>query len=535
MAAAGCADPNRRPVTDGDVAWETCALQADGDGPPTQCATVEMPLWWDDPDAGSIELFAQRHLSGADDARVLWMLPGGPGQTGAVFESYVKALARELPRTDLYVFEHRGVGRSTRLSCPDAEDVGSDDGIDVTLDEWPGCIEHVVAEWGDDLAAFSSTEAAHDLAEWIRLTASGREVFVYGGSYGTTLGHRFLQHHDDLVDGVILDSLALDVDHRVYDAEFDDVGRELLARCAEDERCVEALGDDPEATATAAMAAVREAPCGVVDADTLRLGAGAFLADPSLRGFAPSLFSRALRCNADDQADLDRLVGLFTDRDPHYTEILSSPVLYRNIELSEQWPEPWPTAEELGATQEAALFGLDIGPDSRVLLETWPRYPWERAVDDALAVTDTPVLLFHGGLDPQTPAPRSEAAFAHFDGPGQHGVFFPDAAHIVLRATPGPGGDCATRLLRGFLDDPLAEPDTSCVDGVRPLDFDGQPLTSALLMGGCSRYGEGCDGGKASALPLLALLGLARRRARTYPASNVRDRRGPASKAARPW
>ncbi|MEO0605750.1 MAG: alpha/beta fold hydrolase, partial [Myxococcota bacterium] len=189
-----CADPNRTPQTQGTLDWQPCALQVDERGQPTQCTRTTMPLWWDDPEGSTVELFAQRHLSGGGE-RVLWLLPGGPGQTGAVYEDLVKALGARLSDTDLYVFEHRGVGRSSRLGCPDQESPDSEEGIDISPDEWPACLDAVLAEVGDDLAAYSSAAAADDLAEWIRLTAEGREVFVYGGSYGTTLAHRFLQRH----------------------------------------------------------------------------------------------------------------------------------------------------------------------------------------------------------------------------------------------------------------------------------------------------------------------------------------------------
>jgi pimeloyl-ACP methyl ester carboxylesterase len=513
VAMVACTDPNRTPQTENDVAWEECPLQVDGRGPPTQCATVELPLWWDDPDGAAITSFAQRHLATGGASRILWMLPGGPGQTGAVYEGYVKDLARALPDTDVYLFEHRGVGRSTRLGCPDQEDPTSDGGVDVSDDEWAACLDAVVSEWGDDLAAFSSAAAADDLAEWIRLTANGREVFVYGGSYGTTLAHRFLQRHPDLADGVVLDSIAIDVDHRVYDAEYDDVARGLLDLCAADERCAESLGDDPEATALDAVAFVDAGGCDAVDGETLRAGVGSFAADATLRGFAPALLARAGRCNDDDASDIARLIDLFVNRDPHYTETLYSPVLFRNIELSEQWPEPWPTQEELEEAHHAAIFSVGLGPSSRPLLDLWPRYPWSPE-DNALAVTDTPLLMLQGGLDPQTPLARTAEVQAHFSGDGQHFVLFPQGAHILLGSTPGRGGDCATRLLEAFLDDPYAAPDASCVDTVDPVDFDGQPLASALLMGGCSRYGKGCGGRKAGAAVGLVGLAVAWRRRR---------------------
>ncbi|MCB9675754.1 MAG: alpha/beta fold hydrolase [Alphaproteobacteria bacterium] len=512
LALGACGDPNRDGRVEGEVAWEPCPLQVDGKGQPTQCATIEVPLWWDAPGGATIELFAQRHLS-ARGERVLWMLPGGPGQTGAVYETYVKSLARALPDTDLYVFEHRGVGRSTRLSCPVQEDPDSEEGIDVSAAEWPGCLDAVVAEWGDDLAAFSSAAAADDLAAWIDATADGREVFVYGASYGTTLAHRFLQRHDDRVDGVILDSLALDVDHRVYDAEFDAVARQVLELCGDDDRCAEALGDDPEARAEEVRDAVADGGCAAIDSETLRMGAAAFASDSSLRGFAPALFHRAGRCTEDDIADLERLIALFRDRPPHYTETLYSPILFANIELSEQWPEPWPDLASLEAVQRDALFSFQVGTSQRPLLDTWPRYAFDPAVDGALADTAVPLLMLHGDLDPLTPPRRADGAEAHFVGPGQHMVRFPLGTHVLLGSTPGRGGDCATRLITAFLDDPLAAPDASCVESQRAIDFDGQGLTSWLLFSDCSRYGNGCGGRGQEALLVLPLgLGVLRRR-----------------------
>ncbi|MBX2797813.1 MAG: alpha/beta hydrolase [Myxococcales bacterium] len=519
LLSLACSDPNREPLTEGELSWEPCALQVDDKGPTTQCTTAQMPLWWDEPDADQIELFAQRHLSKAGD-QVLWLLPGGPGQTGAVLEGYLKTLSKELVDTDIYLFEHRGVGRSTRLSCPDQEDPASDGGIDVTTEEWPDCLAAAEAEWGEDLAAFSSANAADDLAEWIRLTAQGRPAFVYGGSYGTTLSHRFLQRHPDLVEGVILDSLALDVDHRVYDIEFDAVARGVLTLCGDDERCAEALGDDPEAKALEAMASVTAGECDAIDATTLRRGAAAFTNDATLRGFAPALFARALRCTEDDAMDIERLIGLFEDREPHYTETLYSPILFSNIELSEQWPEPWPTLEELQAIEATTLFSFGLGPMQRPLLDIWPRYPFDHDTDNALAQTDTPILMMHGDLDPLTPTSRTEDARAHFDGPGQHFVSFPQGTHILLGSTPSRRGDCATQLLMDFLADPLAEPDASCVEDVDPVDFDGQPVTSWLLLSDCSRYGNGC-GGRRSTLLLLPLLGWMLRRRHTSPTRDV--------------
>lgn len=506
-----CSDPNRTPLTEGVLTWEPCALQADDRGQPTQCTRTAMPLWWDEPDGATIELFAQRHLSDRGD-RVLWMLPGGPGQAGAVYEGSVEMLARRLPHTDLYVFEHRGVGRSSRLSCPDQEAPDSDEGVDISAAEWPACLDAVLADVGSDLAAYSSRAAADDLAEWIRLTARDREVFVYGASYGTTLAHRFLQRHPDLVDGVVLDSLALDVDHRVYDQEFDEVAREVFVACGEDERCAEALGPNPLAEADAIRAVVDDGSCEAIDGTTLRRGAAAFVADVSMRGFAPALYHRAGRCDDDDAEDLTRLRNLFEGAEPHYTETLYSPVLFANIELSEQWPEPWPSLAELEAVEADTIASFGLGVAQRPLLDVWPRYAFDYGRDNRLAVTDTPMLMMHGDLDPLTPPWRAEGAREHFASEGQHFVRFAQGAHVLLGSTLGEGGDCATALVEDFLTDPMSPPDAACAGSAATLDFDGQPLRSWLLFSDCSRYGNGCGGGQAGLVVLPGLLALWRRR-----------------------
>lgn len=509
LLLASCGpDPNATPARVGALDFAPCPLSVEPgrDRPLAQCATAAVPLYWDEPDGEQIEIFVQRVLPDAEPDAVLWMLAGGPGQSASVYESYVRDLQARAPGLEIRLYEHRGVGRSTRLDCWEQEALDSPGGIDVTPEEWEGCLVELEARWGEDLAAFSSAEAARDLG-WLATQGDGLPTFLYGASYGTTLAHRALQRFGDTFDGVILDSIAIDVDHRVYDAQTDAVGREFLDRCAADPRCAEALGPAPHARARSILGRLEQGWCAeAIDPATLRRGAAAFLADASLRGFVPALFHRVDRCAPDDVTEIRRLVSLFEDREPHPLERLYSPALFVNVELSEQWPAPWPAVEDLEAQQRELVFSLGLGPAQRPLLDLWPRYPTDPA-DAALAVTDTPLLMLQGGLDPQTPLARTEGVRAHFDGPGQHFVVFPEGAHVLLGSTPAPGGDCATGLLLAFLEDPLAAPDPSCVDAVAPIRFDGQPLVSALLLGDCSRYGDGCGGGRA-ALPGLGALGL---------------------------
>jgi pimeloyl-ACP methyl ester carboxylesterase len=510
-----CSDPNDD-VPDG---WEACPLSVDKEGRrPAQCATIDVPLDWDDPEGPTIEVYAKRRLGQADARdKQVWMLAGGPGQPASVYDFFVPDLEDLDPTVDWYLMDHRGVGHSTRLGCA-AEDDDSDGGLDITDAEWPDCLAEVQAGWGDGLQHFTTTAAARDLEAWMTHADADQDVFVYGGSYGTTLAHRFLQVFPDRVDGVVLDSVAVDVDHRVYDAEFDGVGGAFLDDlCAADEACSDHLGSTPSSRARDIVRAVDEGHCSeAIDGDTLRNGLAAFLPDASLRGFVPALLWRAERCDEEDRADLERLISLFTDREPHYTEREHSDVLFANIELSEQWPEPWPTLEEVEQDYADAVFSFGIGPAQRPLLDIWPRY--SDPLTGQIAVTDTPILVLQGGMDPQTPPWRTEPLAEAWDGPGQHYVAFPEGGHILVGSTRAGGEDCASRLVLDFFADPGTAPDDSCVADVEPVRFEGEILKSKLLLGAWDRYddpGCGCASGRSPGwLALLVLAPVIGRRRR---------------------
>src|SRR5262245_15493686 len=101
-------DPPSPPV------WEPCSLYSDGHGPSAECARPIVPAYWNDPGAGTIELFVKRYGGGGTQ---VWLLNGGPGGSGSDFEPLAEALVREAPDLQIYMLDHRGTGRSSRLGC----------------------------------------------------------------------------------------------------------------------------------------------------------------------------------------------------------------------------------------------------------------------------------------------------------------------------------------------------------------------------------------------------------------------------------
>lgn len=87
---------------------------------------------------------------------------------------------------NVYTVDHRGTGRSTMLDCVAAQTLmaGSPKGRDIDPTEVAACAKALEFKY-TDLAAFSITSAATDVATFISKHTNGASTIVYGVSYGT--------------------------------------------------------------------------------------------------------------------------------------------------------------------------------------------------------------------------------------------------------------------------------------------------------------------------------------------------------------
>lgn len=461
------------------LAFEPCSLRSDHDGADAECARVSVPLAWDVPERASIDLFVKRVPARTARRGQLWLLQGGPGGSSMSMEGFAAFMSRKKPDFDVYLFEHRGVGRSTRLGCAAAEDDASAGGFGVDDAEWDGCLRDLRATWGDEgLAGFSRTNAARDLAHLIERTrAHDDAVFVYGVSYGTALALRYLELFPNGVSGVVLDSIVTpDTTFTGFDRRYDDGAHRWLDRCAADPACSDHLGSDPWAKLAKTLDDVKNGHCSslgspAVIRSTVRGMLASLLGDVDKRVLFPAVIHRLARCTPDDVRALVHLANTAPSA-PSAAQRAGSSALLANIGLSEMWDEPSPSLSSLEDIASAALVSTDLGVRLGRLYARWRRYPhdvntWPR--------TSVPLLMLAGGLDALTPLALARQSADEFRGEGQHFVVFPDAPHGVMAATPlvGREGTCAAELLMRFLDDPRAAPDTSCVGEVVPIDFHG--------------------------------------------------------------
>ena len=497
------AGPDAAPADAGptEIAWERCELVTGLGGDEAECATIDLPLDWDAPDGDTIGVFVKRLRSGADRGQ-LWLLMGGPGGSAANFELSASAYAARSLGLDVYMLEHRGVGRSHRLGCPSYED---DLGV-VAPEDLVSCFTELEAMHADVIPYVGTTAAARDLVALIdRVRGPADEVFVYGVSYGTWWGHRYLQIAPSQATAVILDSACppgLCSFPLALPRNSDAASRALLEACAVDAECSSHLGSDPVALAESVLDRLDtghcpEAVAAGLDSMTLRAVLGAIVRDQVQRYVIPAIVHRLDRCDAGDVAAL-RVFADIVAAPPMeaWVSRLNSPLLGSVVGHSEMWDEAAPTTEaEYQAFLESLLF-TGIRSDAYDEELAGPRYTPDALVGE-WAAPEVPVLVLNGTMDAQTP-PEWGEAMATGLGDNARLVLVERATHYVLVASRYDLEDwmrtCGWDIAEQFFADPTATLDTSCTTEVAPHDFTRSSTTALSVFGTTSLYGPSSPG-----------------------------------------
>jgi pimeloyl-ACP methyl ester carboxylesterase len=492
-----------------DLAWQRCSLVTGSDDNAAECATVTVPLDSSDPSSQPIELFVKRYRNVPNPRGQLWLLNGGPGGSGADFEDYVidvtgqtpyPTFSKMVPDLEVYLPDHRGTGRSTRLGCASEESPDSVGGAAITATEWPACKASLAANWGTKgLAGFNISQAGHDVGVLIERTRHGSEpVYLYAVSYGTLWAQRYLAQFPDQPSGVVLDSICAPGECRFglrYDQGFHQIGQKLFDSCATDAVCSAALGPN----AWNRLGALYQKLDGGFCADSgfdravLREALGFLLTSWALREYIPAVVARLERCNVNDVAALGYLSSLLSAGGS--SDTLFSQVLQYHIVLSELMESPVPTLGAAQANVAELYVSQDAGPEFvRVSEQGWPTYPPDPSGAQYPAIR-SPLMMLSGQLDPQTPPSVSEPMQAHYAAPNQTFISVPYSAHCVLDQSPvtadysGDDNTCGESLIRQFLTDPVAPLDRGCLGALRLPSFTGTQAGAQLLFGQSSVWG----------------------------------------------
>jgi len=298
--------PSRTPVVDGAPAgfeeyytqtldWTGC----DGaDGGSYDCVDVTAPLDWSDPDAGQIELaIIRRAATDGDAIGSLLTNPGGPGASGydLIADSASFAVgAPLLSAYDVIGFDPRGVGRSTAVTCFDAEDMDAflfdipadargTDAWRTELAERNDEFAAACEEGSDGILSYITTDNSARDMDLLRAVLGDEKLNYLGYSYGTFLGATYAKLFPERVGRLVLDGA---IDPSVSGLEvgttqalgFESALRAYMADCLDDSDCpFRGTVDDGMADLGTLLASVDRSPLAGEDgrmlgADTLMTG-----------------------------------------------------------------------------------------------------------------------------------------------------------------------------------------------------------------------------------------------------------------------
>lgn len=489
------------PTTGGEdpiepLLWQTDCLAGNYDllriHPDLECAAIEVPLAWDEPEGATIVVGAIR-IPAATEERVgtFWTLDGGPGGSGLGYP-LDEGWREEVRQAgwDIIVPPHRGTF-SPYLSCS----------FDFASAE---CREELEEEWGDGLQHFNTVEAARDVGEFIRRERRSDEepVVVYGVSYGTYWGQFYAGEFPTQADAIILDSaVPTDADLALEEYLVQDIAEQLLQTCVDDPVCGARVGfESGEAFSAAVIDAIDNGDCGLGDDglwedSDFRLLFGQLINTRSVRNYIPLMAAMLSRCDpALSEVVNDAVFGLFgalgapqrpveqyplgpgliddggpvaSGGPPDLDLLFSGPLQTTVLATTMLDPNATPSQAELDAMNHFASLGF--GTLMANVEREWsdlPKVEFDRDFE-----SQTPMLVLNAHYDLQTVFPWAEVVSTQHGAPlvefadGQHGVTLSGTGGKTLE-----GESCARDIMLAFMDDPEAPVDDSCAASLPTID-----------------------------------------------------------------
>ncbi len=231
LALAGCAsgsdpDPTASPTQTISVEPEDPALAAyygqnltwTGCGGKFECATMSVPLTYDEPDGESIDVKLVRLPAGNPDQRLgsLVLNPGGPGGSGIEYARAARVVLTGdlLEHYDIVGFDPRGVADSTPIECLTDRQLDRFLNVDPNpeTDEDVAAVVAVSKRFGPRCKS-NSPELAPNIGtpfvvrdmDILRSLLGDDRLNYLGKSYGTMLGSTYAELFPDKVGRMVLD------------------------------------------------------------------------------------------------------------------------------------------------------------------------------------------------------------------------------------------------------------------------------------------------------------------------------------------
>ncbi len=203
-----------------ELAWAACDE--------FECATLEVPLDYDDPTGDTIELAVLRvPATGDEPIGSLLVNPGGPGASGVRYARSGRVVTSDVhERYHIVGFDPRGVGESAPIDCVDDADLdqlvaidgapSDEDELGRLRDAHQAFIEGCEQRSGELLPHVATVDVARDL-DVLRAVLGDRSLHYLGKSYGTYIGAHYAELFPERVGRLVLDGA---VDPSLSGSEF---------------------------------------------------------------------------------------------------------------------------------------------------------------------------------------------------------------------------------------------------------------------------------------------------------------------------
>lgn len=452
----GNSDGSDDPSQGGDdqIDWSSC-------GNRTECAELDVPVDYDDPDGETLTVSVLRVPATGDRIGALFVNPGGPGGTATDFAATMAfALPTEITeRFDIVGVDPRGLGASAIDCGGDMQElygvdysIDSQADIDELLEVSQAYVDGCEDDAGDLLAHLGTKDVARDI-DAVRAAMGDEQLNYLGFSYGTAIGQQLADLFPDRVRAMILDGVLEIGPTGIETAAEQALGFETALQrfaddCDGDSSCP--IAPDAIGAIEELQELVEEAP---IPAEPRDLGPGEMST-----GLAMPLYSEMLWPDLSD-AVADALDGDGTGMvalADQYIGVADFDIYFAVNCLDFEWPEDpegFLDAAETAA-EEAPHFGEPIVNDY-IRCALWPVE--EDPMTEITAPDAPPILVVSTTGDPATPyeagvrtAERLESGvLVTYDGDG----------HTVV----GNGVDCIDDIAVAYLVDlEVPEDETTC-------------------------------------------------------------------------
>ena len=451
----------------------SCRFRAPS-GQSVDCGYLRVPEDRGQPDGPNIRLhvaiFRTQSESPAPDPIVL--LSGGPGENALelVELTFDRIIAPFLVNRDFIMFDQRGAGLSEpALDCPEVidltysvlnQDLSVEESLALRTAAVSACRDRLVGE-GVNLAAYTSAENAADVRD-LRLALDYEDWNLLGISYGTRLALTTMREYPEGIRSVILDStVPLQVDfYASIPGNTDRAFSVLFDGCAADASCNEAY-PGLESAYFALVDRLNDSPV-MLDIPNLITGDrfDSLLDGDGLISFLfQSLYSTEIlpllpKIIYDAREGRFDTVALIQGSLLAQIDFFSIGMLYSvrcGEEVRFSTPERFASAAEDHPRLRGFLDRLPIF----TICQSWGAREADPIENEAVE-SNIQTLVLAGEYDPVTPPEWGRIAAETLS--NSFYFEFPGIGHGASVS-----GDCPLNIALAFLDDPMLEPDPSCI------------------------------------------------------------------------